>query len=37
MAGLTLIFAAEFGPRLWNATASPARVPVATAAAVYTH
>jgi hypothetical protein len=32
MVGLTLIFAAEFGPKLWT-TASPARAPVAAVAA----
>jgi hypothetical protein len=35
MVGLSLIFAAEFGPRLWTASASPARAPMAAAAAVY--
>jgi hypothetical protein len=33
MVGLTLIFAAEFGPKLWTATASPAPVPVVAVAA----
>jgi hypothetical protein len=34
LVGLTLIFGAEFGPRLWSASASTAHAPVATAAAI---
>jgi hypothetical protein len=35
MVGLSLIFAAEFGPKLWTASALPARTPVAVVAAAY--
>jgi hypothetical protein len=35
MAGLALIVAAEFGPKLWSATPSPAPAPVATVAAIF--
>jgi hypothetical protein len=34
LVGLALIFGAESGPRLWNATPSMAHAPVATAAAI---
>jgi hypothetical protein len=32
LVGLTLILAAEFGPRLWAGSAPPAPTPIATAA-----